>query len=36
MKPVAWGATLNEAQLITMVYEDLCGVNQFVKEGGMK
>lgn len=36
MKPVAWGATLNEAQLITIVYEDLCGVNQFVKEGGMK
>ncbi len=36
MKPVAWGATLNEAQLIAMVYEDLCGVNQFVKEGGEK
>lgn len=36
MKPVAWGATLNEAQLIAMVYEDLCGVDQFVKEGGEK
>ncbi|MDO4511070.1 MAG: anaerobic glycerol-3-phosphate dehydrogenase subunit A [Bacteroidales bacterium] len=36
MKPVAWGATLNEAQLIAMVYEDMCGLNQYAKEGGNK
>ncbi|MGI6224081.1 MAG: anaerobic glycerol-3-phosphate dehydrogenase subunit A [Prevotella sp.] len=28
MQPVAWGDTLNEAQLTSLIYEDLCGLNQ--------
>lgn len=27
MHPVAWGSTLQEAQLTSMIYEDLCGIN---------
>lgn len=27
MCPVAWGATLSEAQLTTHIYQDLCGIN---------
>ena len=34
MQPVAWGDTLNEAQLTSMVYEDLCGLDQLT--GGEK
>lgn len=34
IKPVAWGAAINEAQLTALVYEDLCGLNHYVKEGG--
>ena len=36
IKPVAWGAALCEAQLTATVYEGMCGLNQFVKEGGEK
>ncbi len=36
MKPVAWGATLNEAQLMGLVYEDLLGVNQFADENNLE
>ena len=37
VKPVAWGAAINEAQLTAMVYDDLCGLSQFEnKEGGIK
>lgn len=30
MQPVAWGDTLNEAQLTATIYQGLCGLNQFV------
>ena len=33
MRPVAWGDTLNEAQLTSLIYEDLCGLNQLAGEG---
>ena len=26
MRPVAWGSTLSEAQLTTLIYEGLCGL----------
>ena len=32
MRPVAWGDTLNEAQLTGMIYESLCGFNQVADE----
>jgi glycerol-3-phosphate dehydrogenase [NAD(P)+ ], A subunit len=28
MRPVAWGDTLKESQLMSMVYEGLCGLNE--------
>ncbi len=31
MRPVAWGSTLNEAQLTTTIYEGLCGLSMDVK-----
>lgn len=31
MRPVAWGSTLNEAQLTTTIYEGLCGLSMNVK-----
>ncbi|MGI6233151.1 MAG: anaerobic glycerol-3-phosphate dehydrogenase subunit A [Prevotella sp.] len=34
MRPVAWGDTLNEGQLTTMIYEELCGLNRL--NGGKK
>ncbi len=30
MQPVAWGDTLNEAQLTATIYQGLCGLNKFV------
>ncbi len=37
MKPVAWGDTLNEAQLTATIYEDLLGLDKVAsKEGGME
>lgn len=33
MRPVAWGDTLNEAQLTSLIYEDLCGLNQLAGDG---
>ena len=32
MRPVAWGDTLNEAQLTGMIYESLCGFNRVADE----
>lgn len=32
MKPVAWGQTLNEAQLTATIYEGLCGLNKSMKK----
>lgn len=33
MRPVAWGDTLKEAQLMSVVYEGLCGLNQRAGKG---
>ena len=33
MRPVAWGDTLKESQLMSMVYEGLCGLNQRTGKG---
>ena len=33
MRPVAWGDTLKESQLMSMVYEGLCGLNQRAGKG---
>ncbi len=35
MKPVAWGDTLNEAQLTAVIYQGLCGIDKLMqgKEG---
>jgi glycerol-3-phosphate dehydrogenase len=32
MRPVAWGRNLDEAQLISTIYEGLCGINAYNKE----
>lgn len=34
MKPVAWGATLSEAQLAATIYEGLCGLDKFAQNKG--